>query len=308
MTHEHFDELRDWSERKHDLLMKYLGGFVRILGKSTGTVYYVDGFAGPGICSDGGLGSPTKAAKYAETLRNRNYQLRCIYVEEDQNNFQNLIETIEEYNVYATCLQGRFEDHLDTILSTISDNPTIFFLDPFGIKGIEWQCIQPVLNRKWITEILIRINPKDISRLAGHSDSTTKSAEAKRNVLTDLYGFDTSHEWEVIWKSEGTHGLVNLYTNQILRTLGDYRGKSYVCLYPIRSIEGILKYYLLFGTCHPKGATLMSRIIYKRERSYERDVLDYKEKINLSNPNRQLDMFDALDPTEEEIDDQITCF
>ena len=69
MQHEHFKELKDWSERKHDLIVSYLKGFVKILGGSgKGIVYYVDGFAGPGIYDDRAKGSPIRAAEYARTL------------------------------------------------------------------------------------------------------------------------------------------------------------------------------------------------------------------------------------------------
>ena len=82
MQHGHFRELQEWSERKHELVIKYLEGFVRILGGSTrGTIYYVDGFAGPGLYDDGAKGSPIRAAEYAQTLLNKQYQLRCINVE-----------------------------------------------------------------------------------------------------------------------------------------------------------------------------------------------------------------------------------
>lgn len=308
MPHTHFDELQEWSERKHDLVMKYLGGFVRILGRSiTGTVYYVDGFAGPGKYGDGGIGSPIKAAEFAKSLVNKDYQLRCINVEEDELLFQNLSSEIKPYEDVAACFEGRFGDHVDTIISTIGDSPTIFFLDPFGVKGIEWECLLPILERQWITEILIRINPKDLSRLAGFSGSTSPGAKRKRRILTELYGFKSSLDWEEVWHTESMDGLVALYVKRLLRSLTDCRGRAFVSNYPIRTIDGILKYYLLFGTCHPKGATLMSRNIYAREKSYERDVHEYKEQIKMSDPHRQFDMFDVIDPdpTEEELDAHI---
>jgi len=308
MSNSHFKELKEWSERKHELLIKYLDGFVRILGgPSKGIIYYVDGFAGPGLYKDGGKGSPLRAVEFAQSIIDRKYTLRCINVEENETHFENLQSVINPYNDIATCFQGRFKNHIEVILSMVSDYPTIFFLDPFGIKGIEWDCLKPILTRQKITEALIRINPTDISRLAGFSGSKAKEAVSKRDLLTKLYGFKSSHEWEKVWHSEGTEGLVKLYKRRILETITGIRDHAYVCTYPIKTIQGKLKYFLLFSTCHPKGAILMSRIVYSREKSYDRDVKEYEKWIKESDPNRQTDLFNDLykRPTEEEIEELI---
>jgi three-Cys-motif partner protein len=160
MQHEHFKELKEWSERKHELIVNYLKGFVKILGGSTkGIVYYVDGFAGPGIYDDGAKGSPIKAAEYAQTLVDKYYQLHCINVEANQQCFNNLESSTVPYKAFTTNFCGAFADHVGQILARIADRPTIFFLDPFGLKGIEWEYIHPILKRSYIIEVLLRINP-----------------------------------------------------------------------------------------------------------------------------------------------------
>jgi three-Cys-motif partner protein len=304
MQHQHFKELRDWSERKHELIVNYLAGFVKILGGATkDLVYYVDGFAGPGIYDDGAKGSPIRAAEYAQTLINRYYQLHCINVEANRERFDNLERNTEPYRPFTTNYFGAFADHVDEILKQVGDRPTIFFLDPFGLKGIEWECIYPILGRTYITEILLRVNPQDISRLAGFADSGDRGAVKKCQVLTNLYGFPDSEQWEQVWHAEGTDGLVKLYTKRLSSIVRREHGRSYVCMYAIKTIEGRLKYYLIFVTRHPKGAILMSNIIYARERCYERDVKEYKEECLALQPARQLTMFEALapPPTEDEI-------
>ncbi|MEN6393865.1 MAG: three-Cys-motif partner protein TcmP, partial [Anaerolineaceae bacterium] len=67
----YFDEQKDWSKRKLDIVQKYLAGFAKILGSTTSQpcVYYVDGFAGKGIYDDGAKGSPVLAAELAQDYR-----------------------------------------------------------------------------------------------------------------------------------------------------------------------------------------------------------------------------------------------
>ena len=302
MQHEHFQELQEWSERKHELVIKYLEGFVRILGGSTrGAIYYVDGFAGPGIYDDGAKGSPIRAAEYAQTLSNKQYQLRCINIEDNPKHFHNLDRNTEPYKEFTKNYFGPFADHMNTVLEVIGDYPAIFFLDPFGIKGIEWRNISPVLARSHITEVLLRVKPNDLSRLAGFASSQSHSAAKKRQVLTDLYGFSDSHEWEEVWNERGMVGLVDVYKRRLLTSMS--RGRCSVCSYGIKSIEGELKYYLLFATAHPKGAILMSNIVHGCEKCYERDVQEYEREWQEKQSARQLSMLDFLypTPTEEEL-------
>lgn len=243
MTHDHFEERKEWSKRKHDLVIRYLKGFVKILGGATkDKVYYVDGFSGPGIYEDGAKGSPVLAAEYAQSLLENYYHLHCINVEIDPECFGNLVRNPIMCQDFTTNYCGGFGDYLNLIMALINEYPTIFFLDPFGVKGMEWHYVSPILKREPITEILMRINPIDISRLAGFSDSDKPGAAQKRQLLTELYGFDNSEQWENVWNAEGTDGLVRLYKQRLLETMSEATGRAYVATYPIRTIDGIVKY------------------------------------------------------------------
>src|SRR5688572_25711090 len=93
-----FNELKDWSARKHRLVSKYLASFTKILGGSKGMVHHIDGFAGPGLYGEKKeKGSPILAAEYASTLINKTYTLKCINVEANNGFFQNLVENTQAY-------------------------------------------------------------------------------------------------------------------------------------------------------------------------------------------------------------------
>ena len=304
MQHELFSELKDWSERKHELVIKYLEGFVRILGGSRkGTVYYVDGFAGPGIYNDGSRGSPIRAAEYASSLVGKYYQLQCINVEADPECFENLRSCTKPFDAYTQNRFGSFADNIAGILTDIGEYPTIFFLDPFGVKGIEWKYVSPILSRPYISEVLLRVNPKDLSCLAGFSTSQSRDAARKKQVLTDLYGFHDSSQWEESWNESGMDGLVDLYARRLLEAMPKKDSLPCVCSYGIKTIDGTLKYYLLFATRHPKGALLMSDTVYHREKCYDREVNEYQKRKQEQQLERQLSMMDNLcpPPTEDEI-------
>lgn len=296
MTQSYFQELKEWSERKHELLTKYLDGFVRILGGSTGLVYYVDGFAGQGIYDDGAKGSPVLAAEYAAGLEGKHYRLHCLNVEVDDQHFENLSANTEAFSGVATNYHGEFGQHVDSIVSQIGLQPAIFFLDPFGLKGIEWEHIHKALTEPNVSELLIRIKPSDLARHAGFLDSDVEEAAAKRQNLTDLLGFANEKDWAIVWQAERVDGLVRLYIDHLRETVNDVRGDAYVYYYPIRTLEGEFKYFLIFATGHPKGAVLMSDIVYGVEAQYRHDVEEFKIR-----KTGQLRLFDGEPPEEEVI-------
>jgi three-Cys-motif partner protein len=296
MSDDYFEEMKEWSLRKLGLLQKYLDGFVRILGSRTGQVFYVDGFSGPGVYEDDSKGSPVRAAEYAATLVGKPYGLHCINVELDEARFANLVQNTAPHAKHVTNLAGAFGEHVDSVLNLVKRQPAIFFLDPFGVKGLEWRHLSKCLQRTDVTEVLLRINPLDLRRLAGSATSEATTAEGKRQLLTDLFGILDESRWVEVWNNEGEDGLVRLYMSRLGTGMQTSTQMPQVYRYAIRSIEGQVKYYLIFATRHAKGAVLMNDVVYSQEQSYERDVQEYK-----SSQAQQLSLFGASEPTEEEI-------
>jgi three-Cys-motif partner protein len=290
MSEEHFDELKEWSARKHELLVGYLGGFVKILGSLNPQVYYVDGFAGPGLYEDGNKGSPTLAAEHAHSLIGKNYGLHCINVELMPDYFKNLQQNTAAYSQVVQNLPGAFGDQVDQVLRLIRQQPTIFFLDPFGLKGIEWRHLAKLGQRASITEVLMRVNPTDLQRLAGFWHSVDSGAMAKCQLVTDYLGFSSQDQWLNVWHAGGAEGLINLYMERLRQYF------RFVYRYAISSIDGDLKYYLLFATRHEKGAVLMNDNVCLRQADYQRDVREYKDRRGGA-----VSFFGAIDPTSEEI-------
>jgi three-Cys-motif partner protein len=292
MVEEHFDELKEWSVRKHAILKNYLAGFARILGsRDQQVVYYVDGFAGPGLYEDGNKGSPTLAAELAQSLIDKSYALRCINIEIEPEYFANLVKNTAAYSQVVRNLPGSFGDQVEQVLGFIKQQAAIFFLDPFGLKGIEWQHLSRIGQRRSITEILLRVSPIDLQRLAGFWNSADPGAPAKCQLLTDLFGFSKQDQWLKVWLSGQAEGLVTLYMERLRAYF------PHVYRYPIRAIDGDLKYYLIFATRHPKGAVLMNDVVYLQEEQYRRDAQQYQE-----NQGRQMGFFGAIDPTPEQVD------
>lgn len=302
-TTEFFGELKEWSERKLNILEGYLDPFVKILGsRANKQVYFIDAFAGAGIYEkDGAKGSAIRAAELAEKyqLEGKRYRLHCINIENDPDNYQNLEKNTARFGQLVLNLSGTFADNVSRILRETARSPALCFLDPFGVKGINWHVIQKLIQRPAPTDFWVRFDHSTLFRLAGFYDSDAASADKNLATLADTYGIS---DHDVLRNSltgetvqEKRQKAVNLYMKGLEEEFRQARGKGFAAYYPIRSITGQDKYFLVFATGHPRGAIIASELVCSAEETY---VLD-KEEYQARQP-RQLSLFQT-DPSEEEI-------
>ncbi|MGH2506990.1 MAG: three-Cys-motif partner protein TcmP, partial [Ktedonobacteraceae bacterium] len=258
-----FLQMHEWSDRKLQLLQKYVDAAAKILGKID-TIYYVDGFAGRGTYFDGSQGSPMRIADLAQRFEREGkpYSFRCLNVEENDSHFANLAEQTAKYGKIVRNFHGRFADHLDTILQIIGAHPTVFFLDPFGLKGIEWSAVKKIIDRSAPTDIWIRFDHTDVRRLDGNFEVN----EHKFHILSAVFGIpDASHLHALLdagnTPAERIQSCLDLYLRQLKQTFQQAKNLGYANAYTIRSLEEDYKYHLLFATAHPKGIILASDVV-----------------------------------------------
>ena len=272
-----FEQRREWARWKHALLERYLPKFVGILGSRYPVIYFVDGFAGAGSYEsdhDGAgavPGSPLLAAKVAADFAASgkwSFSLRCINVEHDAATFASLCASTADYAApTVTNLRGTFRQHLDAILDQLGKAPALFFLDPFGFKGMEWDIVDRLAQRAKLapTEVIVNFLVGEIDQAAGWVDSRRqKAAPAFQRRLDELFG---TPAWRTIVESEGDpterkRKLTRLYQEQLYGAFG------FAARYGVRAIDGSLRYYLLYGTHHRRGAREMSDVVYRVEKAY----------------------------------------
>jgi three-Cys-motif partner protein len=264
------------SLHKLGLLAKYLKPLTWKWGSGWRNIWIVDGFAGSGAYETGEPGSPRVAAVWAreEELRRGNPLLRCINVERDPTCFEHLQRNLAPWKDLVTNLSGGFADHLDEILRRIGHDPAFFFLDPFGVNGIEMEVIEKVFHRQNSkTEILLHFSDKSFKRMAGHSDESdgrssvaVKLGESKLARLDSVIG---TRLWRPRWEGDvpdtdaAMEATAELYLSQLRE-----RGIRYAVQIRVRDDwEARPRYRLVFCTGSPHGVELMSDIACDYERS-----------------------------------------
>jgi three-Cys-motif partner protein len=269
---EFFDEVKEASRQKLELLRKYLTPLSYKLLSGWPRMWVVDGFAGAGVYrpnADGveQPGSPRIAATWARdiALKRGHAKLRCINVEADRAVFEQLRHNLAPWKDIVEFHHGEFGDHLDAMLERIGRDPAFFFLDPFGVNGIELELLERISARpSQTTELLIHFSDRSFKRMAGHLDDNAKRTEVGRAVadakVARLDSVMGSKLWQRIWldKSRDTDARLDaiqqLYCSQLKAS-----GFKHAHLIPMRdSHDKRARYTLVFATNHLDGVDLMS--------------------------------------------------
>jgi three-Cys-motif partner protein len=310
VTEEFFERKREWSRWKHRLLQRYLGQFSGIVGSAHPTVYYIDGFAGEGhYKSPPEDGSPVIAARIAAdaAAKGRGFTLRCINIEPD--GYDELCASTATFDPsLVKNLKGTFADNLDSVLETVGNHPALFFLDPCGHKGMEWSVVMRIVERARvaITEVLLNFYITRIDVHGGYLRSTEKPAAKFVASLDALFG---TQEWRPIWdgtrvQEERILKLTDLYMGRLRKAFVATSSHGITARYAVKTIDGALKYFIIYGTRHSRGGRAMSEAVFRVTMEYKDAQAAAAQAALESAP--QLSFLEAEPrPTKEEIDDAI---
>jgi len=303
--HEFFEDAREWSSRKMNIIEKYLNGFATILGKGAfSSLVYIDGFAGKGMYGEGEKcveGSPVRAAK----LASEKYPdvLRCILVEKDDENFADLKRHTAPFSRWIEIYHGEFSEWADNIINRIGKKAALVFLDAFGVKGADWETVCKFVSRPHITDVWIRFDHRTIRRLDGFVNSTSKDAKTKTALLGEHFGIsdpDLLHSLlDAPTQEQRILKAVTLYQTRLMQVMGE---NGFVGAYPIISLNGEKKYHLLFACKNKKAAILANDVINTVEDDLPIKQAEYAEQIRLQRTG-QIALFDNT-PSPDEIFNQ----
>jgi len=232
-----FTRKRPWSAAKHRIMLKYIQAFCYNLGgdKSYQSRHlnYVDGFAGEGKYDEGiGIedfvgnsefwkryksdfsdtdGSPLIALKCAKifSIEGR-VNLRCFFTEENKDRNQKLKDNCSslgqgvDYKIYKP---QDFSVALPKMMDDLNDFPTLFFLDAFGVKGVNFEQIYSIADyvSRNKGELFLLFHNRAVARSAGQYKEVYKTTKEEKTAttytqhLTNLLGSQSDLEWKPKW-------------------------------------------------------------------------------------------------------------
>jgi three-Cys-motif partner protein len=184
---DHFGMFQAHTRLKHFLLAVYLKQWASILiaGRTNAgataprMLWFVDAFAGAGRDEQGTPGSPVIAAEIAIEINKVHYAkpgktsgMRVLAIEADQGRYEQLSKALESYSAVAEVRPGSLKDIIGKVMPFLEqhDAPALFFLDPFGVHGLDATLLPQIFQVKR-TEILLLFSDEGAVRLAGKAEA-----------------------------------------------------------------------------------------------------------------------------------------
>jgi three-Cys-motif partner protein len=254
--------LKRVSRIKHQILLKYLPTWQRILGSAHQKLAYVDCYAGPGIYEYEGKdvsGSPIIALEAAkEHIRIRpQAELTLVFVEKDEKSKKNLEEVLESHKPYPSRLhvfplQEDAKNFVPELLQVPQLTPTFFMVDPYG-HPLTIPIINKILKHAR-TEALITFMYYRINMDMGNP-------KAKQRV-DEMFGHKKWRD-QAFLKQRGRRREVAFLEYFLAEISAKYklpfklRFDTEDRVPPSRT-----KYYLIHASNHPKAVLLMKEIMW----------------------------------------------
>ena len=157
VTEKFFNEQTEQSLVKATLIAKYFPAFMRVIAGAQrryggDRIAYIDLFCGPGRYEDGASSTPVKIIEQAIADPEMRQRLVAIFNDKDGKNVRSLKRELEALPGYNTLKHTPIIEHGEVGEEIVKEFesmklvPTLFFVDPWGYKGMTLRLINSVLK------------------------------------------------------------------------------------------------------------------------------------------------------------------
>lgn len=263
-----FDESLEQSRIKAQIVSKYFWVWAKIISSTlkirkvnSPRIAYIDLFAGPGRYKDQTKSTPILILEQALSDPDMQQMLVTLFNDYDSNNTQTLEQSISEIpniNILQhkpIVTNNEVGENIVKMFEQFNLIPTLFFVDPWGYKGLSLRLINSVL-KDWGCDCIFFFNYNRISmglsnpKVEQHMDALfgTDRANQVRQRLAML----TSEERELT------------IVNEIALALREMGGK-YVLPFRFKNETGSrTSHHLIFVSKNFKGYEVMKEVMAKQ--------------------------------------------
>ena len=269
-----FDEQLEQSKVKTAIVSKYFLAWAKVISgylknKSDKRIAYIDLFAGPGRYKSGAKSTPIFILEQAIADPTLRENLVTLFNDGDEENTGSLVEAISELE-HVTSLKHKPDvntqevgEEIVKMFESMNLIPTLFFVDPWGYKGLSLRLINSVLE-DWACECIFFFNYNRINM--GLSNPAVKKHMAA--LFGDERAPQLTKELEGMTPDERELTVVE----EICEALRKMGGK-YVLPFEFKNETGKrTKHHLIFVSKHPLGYDIMKEIMAKESTSHEQGV------------------------------------
>lgn len=279
MTNSFFDESTEQSEIKSLLVSKYFWAWAKVMigaqkrYRSTDTrIAYIDLFAGPGRFKDGALSTPLLILRQAIEDNEMSKRLVTLFNDKDVENTQSLQNAIDNLpgieNLKHKPIIQNFEIGEEIVEKFENMNlvPSLFFVDPWGYKGLSLRLINAVV-KDFGCDCIFFFNYNRINMGLGNEYVTEH--------INALFGKNRADDLRA--KINGMKPNEREYTvvNEICEALKEM-GREYILPFCFKSANGErTSHHLIFVSKHVKGYEIMKQIMARHSSTSEQGVASF---------------------------------
>lgn len=272
-----FDETREQSQVKASIVAKYFWAWAKVIigaqkkrrTSSVDRIAYIDLFAGPGRYKDGAMSTPLLVLEKTIQDPDLRERLVAIFNDKDESNTKSLEQEINHLpgiHLLKYRPQVYSEEVGDRIVKMFMEMrllPTLFFVDPWGYKGLSLALINSVL-KDWGCDCIFFFNYNRINMGLGNV-----LVEAHLNALFGKHRADDLRQ-ELIGMNPHERELAIVEeTCQALREMG---GK-YVLPFRFKDDRGRrTSHHLIFVSKNVRGYEIMKGIMAGESSKLEQGV------------------------------------
>ena len=275
-----FAEQTEQSLVKATILAKYFDAWANVIvatqkryPRHAQKIAYIDLFAGPGRYKDGASSTPLKILTHAIEKPDIRERLVTIFNDKDEANARSLEEAISEIKGIGTL---KFEpdvwneeigDEIVKHFESMNLIPTLFFVDPWGYKGLSLRLINSVL-KDWGCDCVFFFNYNRINM--GLSNPMV------REHMNGLFGEDLADETREQLAGETPEAREQLIVEGICQAIKRY-GSRFVLPFCFKDARGTrTSHHLFFVTKNFRGYDIMKQIMAKESTAHEQGVPSFQ--------------------------------
>jgi len=279
MTNDFFQQSREQSIVKSTIVSKYFWAWAKVIIGSQkrhghgDKIAYIDLFAGPGRYSDGTKSTPLMILEQAVADEEMRKRLVTIFNDADIDNSRALEEAIrnvpgiEELKYQPTVQNNSVGEDIVKIFESMRIIPTLFFVDPWGYKGLSLRLVNSVL-KDWGCDCIFFFNYNRINMGLNNADVAEH--------MIALFGEERKAQLNRRLRDLDPMNRELTIVEELAQSLKDMGGK-FVLPFCFRNEAGTrTSHHLIFVSKHFKGYEIMKEIMAKESSSHDQGVPSFQ--------------------------------
>ena len=301
-----FDESQEQSQVKAEIVAKYFWAWARVIipsqRKKGNKIAYIDLFAGPGRYKDGTRSTPLLILEKATQDADMRDMLVTLFNDKDSNYTQTLsqaiksIPNVESLKYRPEVYNEEVGEEIVKLFEQMRLVPTLFFVDPWGYKGLSLRLINAVL-KNWGCDCIIFFNYNRIN-MGLHNEAVKEHIDA---LFGEERGDKLRQKLETLTPFERELTIIEA----IVEALKEMGGQ-YVLPFRFRNSRGNrTSHHLIFVSKNVVGYGIMKEIMARDSSSTEQGVPSFE--YNPATRNQSL-LFERSRPLDDLADMLLDCF